>query len=154
LQRRPEWKNTVVLLTWDDSDGWYDHLMGPIVNSSVGPVDALNGDGICGDGKAILPGVAPSTHHALGRCGYGPRLPLLVISPWARSNYVDSSVTNIASITRFIEDVFLDGRRIGGGSFDAIPGTLNAMLDFSKPPNLTPLILDERTGHPPAPASR
>ena len=29
LQQRPEWKNTAVFLTWDDSDGWYDHLMGP-----------------------------------------------------------------------------------------------------------------------------
>ena len=56
LQQRPEWKSTAVFLTWDDSDGWYDHLMGPIVNSSVGPVDALDGDGVCGDGKAILPG--------------------------------------------------------------------------------------------------
>ena len=31
---------------------------------------------------------------ALGRCGYGPRLPLLVVSPWARRNFVDHSVTD------------------------------------------------------------
>jgi phospholipase C len=146
LQQRPEWKSTAVLLTWDDSDGWYDHLMGPIVNSSVGPVDVLNGDGICGDGTTMLPGVAPATRHALGRCGYGPRLPLLAISPWARTNYVDSTVTDVTSIARFIEDIFLDGRRIGGGSFDAIAGPLVQLFDFSRPPNLTPLVLDERTG--------
>jgi phospholipase C len=148
LQRRPEWRNTVVLLTWDDSDGWYDHLMGPIVNSSVGPVDVLNGDGICGDGKVILPGVSPKTRHALGRCGYGPRLPLLAMSPWAKRNYVDSSVTDVSSIPRFIEDVFLDGRRIGGGSFDAIAGALASLFDFSRTPDLTPFVLDERTGQP------
>ena len=148
LQRRPEWKNTVVLLTWDDSDGWYDHFMGPIVNSSVGPLDALHGDGICGDGSAMLPGIDPATRHALGRCGYGPRLPLLAMSPFAKSNYVDSSVTDITSILRFIEDVFLDGRRIGGGSFDAISGSLNPLFDFSRAPNLTPVILDGRTGQP------
>ena len=146
LQRRPEWASTAVFVTWDDSDGWYDHLMGPIVNSSVGPIDVLNGDGICGDGTSILPGVAPATHHALGRCGYGPRLPLLAISPWARRNYVDSTVTDLTSILRFIEDVFLDGRRIGGGSFDAIAGTLNHLFDFTKTPDLAPLVLDERTG--------
>jgi phospholipase C len=146
LQRRPEWKNTVVFLTWDDSDGWYDHLMGPIVNSSVGPVDALHGPGLCGDGTRILPGVAPETRHALGRCGYGPRLPLLAISPWARTNYVGSEVTDQTSIARFIEDIFLDGRRIGGGSFDEIAHTLNGLFDFSKPPNVAPILLDEKTG--------
>ena len=146
LQRRPEWKNTAILLTWDDSDGWYDHFMGPIVNSSVGPVDALNGDGVCGDGTSILPGISPKTTHAMGRCGYGPRLPLLVISPWARTNYVDSTVTDVSSILRFIEDVFLDGRRIGGGSFDAIAGPLTPLFDFASPPRLTPLVLDARTG--------
>ena len=148
LQQRPEWKSTAVILTWDDSDGWYDHLMGPIVNSSVSPVDALDGDGKCGDGKSILPGISPANRHALARCGYGPRLPLLVLSPWARTNYVDSTVTDITSITRFIEDVFLDGRRIGGGSFDAIAGLLTQMFDFRRAPNLTPLLLDERTGQP------
>jgi phospholipase C len=148
LQQRPEWKSTVVFLTWDDSDGWYDHLMGPIVNGSVGPVDALDGDGVCGEGKPILPGISPANAHALGRCGYGPRLPLLAISPWARRNAVDSTVTDVTSILRFIEDVFLDGRRVGGGSFDAIAGSLGGLFDFSKPPNLTPLFLDERTGQP------
>jgi phospholipase C len=146
LQRRPEWKTTAVLLTWDDSDGWYDHFMGPIVNSSVSSIDALNGDGVCGDGKAILPGILPKTRHAMGRCGYGPRLPLLVISPWARSNYVDSNVTDVTSILRFIEDVFLDGRRIGGGSFDAIAGSLTPLFDFANPPRLSPLVLNARTG--------
>jgi len=144
LQRRPAWKNTAILLTWDDSDGWYDHFMGPIVNSSVGPIDALDGDGVCGDGTSILPGISPTTKHALGRCGYGPRLPLLAISPWARQNHVDSSVTDMSSILRFIEDVFLDGRRVGGGSFDAIAGPLNGLFDFSIPPRLTPLMLDGR----------
>ncbi len=146
LQQRPEWKNTAVFLTWDDSDGWYDHLMGPIVNSSVGPVDALDGDGVCGDGKHILPGISPANPHALGRCGYGPRLPLLAISPWARRNAVDSTVTDGTSILRFIEDIFLDGRRIGQGSFDAISGSLNPLFDFSRAPTLTPVLLDPQTG--------
>ena len=122
--------------------------MGPIVNSSVGPAEQLNGDGICGDGVSILPGIKPSTRHALGRCGYGPRLPLLLISPWARQNYVDHTVTDVSSVLRFIEDTFLDGRRIGGGSFDAIAGSLNGLFDFTRVPNVSPLVLDPRTGAP------
>jgi phospholipase C len=144
LQQRPEWKNTAVFLTWDDSDGWYDHLMGPIVNSSVGPVDALDGEGQCGDGTRILPGIAADNPHALGRCGYGPRLPLLLISPWARRNHVGSTVTDQTSILRFVEDVFLDGKRLGGGSFDAISGSLLGLFDFSRAPVLTPLLLDPK----------
>jgi phospholipase C len=75
-------------------------------------------------------------------------LPLLIISPWARSNYVDSTVTDVTSILRLIEDLFLDGRRIGQGSFDAIAAPLNSMFDFSRSPNLNLLLLDERTGLP------
>jgi len=44
-----------------------------------------------------------------GRCGYGPRLPLLVISPWAKHNFVDHRVTDQSSIIRFIEDNWLNG---------------------------------------------
>jgi phospholipase C len=120
--------------------------MGPIVNSSVGSADVLSGDGICGDGTSILPGIAPGNRHALGRCGYGPRIPLLAISPWSKRNFVDSTVTDQTSILRFIEDLFLDGRRIGQGSFDAMAGPLNNLFDFTRPPNLEPLFLDEKTG--------
>jgi phospholipase C len=146
LQRRPEWATTVVFVTWDDSDGWYDHVMGPVVNSSVGPADALTTEGLCGDGRAILPGISPANPHAMGRCGYGPRLPLLALSPWARENFVDHAVTDHTSIARFIEDVFLDGRRIGGGSFDALSGRLDGLFDFRAPPHLTPLLLNGESG--------
>jgi phospholipase C len=49
LQKTPEWKSTAVVLAYDDSDGWYDHRMGPIVNQSSDPThDALTSDGTCG----------------------------------------------------------------------------------------------------------
>ena len=70
--------------------------------------------------------------HAQGRCGYGPRLPLLVISPFAKQNYVDHTMTDQTSILRFIEDNWLEGQRIGKGSFDAVAGTVNGMFDFSR----------------------
>jgi phospholipase C len=122
--------------------------MGPLVNGSSTTQDALNGVGKCGDGTNALPGVNPATEHAQGRCGFGPRLPLIVISPWAKANYVDHNVTDQTSIIRLIEDLYLDGKRISGGSFDAQSGSLLSMFDFSKgkPQNTGKLILDPDKG--------
>jgi phospholipase C len=47
------------------------------------------------------------------RRGYGPRLPLLLISPFTKTNFVDHQVTDQSSILRFIEDNW-NLRRIGG----------------------------------------
>jgi hypothetical protein len=55
----------------------------------------------------------------MGRCGYGQRLPLLVISPYAKVDYVDHSLTDQTSILQFIEDNWNLGR-IGSSSFDAL----------------------------------
>ncbi|MGH9588728.1 MAG: phospholipase C [Acidobacteriaceae bacterium] len=148
LEQQPEWKHTAVIIAYDDSDGWYDHVMPNITNGSSTQRDALDGPGKCANGATALPGVNPATAHAQGRCAPGPRLPLLIISPWARSNYVDHTVTTQASIIRLIEDLYLKGERIGGGSFDAHTGSLISMFDFSKakPRNTRRLILDPDTG--------
>jgi len=132
LEKTKEWKDTVVAILWDDSDGWYDHQMGPIVNPSTSAADALNAPGKCGNGVNALAGVNPGTLHAQGRCGYGPRLPFLVVSPFARKNFVDHTVTDQTSPIRFIEDNWLQGQRIGQGSFDDIANSLAQMLDFSQ----------------------
>jgi phospholipase C len=132
LQTRPEWQNTAVIVMYDDSDGWYDHQMGPILNTSSGPADALSGPGACGNPATALPGVNPSTLHALGRCGYGMRQPFLVISPWARTNFVDHSLTDQSSVIRFVEDNWLNGQRIGQGSFDGIANSITQMFNFNK----------------------
>jgi phospholipase C len=142
LQQQKDWANTAVVINYDDSDGWYDHQMSPIVNQSATTADALTGTGQCGTGEGALPGV--TVQHAQGRCGYGPRLPLLVISPYAKQNYVDHTVTDQSSILRFIEDNWLDGQRIPG-SFDNLAGRLNPMFDF-RSPDTTPYILDTSTG--------
>ncbi len=127
LMRSREWRETAVLVLYDDSDGWYDHQMSPIVNPSavntgvVNDSDELNGPGVCGHGTPLA-GIE-------GRCGYGPRQPLLVISPFAKENFVDHTLTDQSSVLRFIEDNWELGR-IGGGSFDAIAGPLDNMFDF------------------------
>src|SRR5450631_928684 len=128
------WKDTAIIVLYDDSDGWYDHVYPPLVNASAlgalpASSDALTGTGQCG---------VPLTGAVLGRCGYGPRIPLLVISPFARRNYVDHTVADQSSVLRFIEDNFELGRIdpapgksvAEGGSFDQIAGSLNTLFDF------------------------
>ncbi len=137
LMRSPFWSTTAVIIAYDDSDGWYDHVMGPIMRQSATADDFLEGAGSCGSGTT-------STYQ--GRCGYGPRQPLLVISPFAKVNYVDHTVTDQSSILRFIEDNWNLGR-IGDDSADAIAGPLNGMFRFGNPP-AKPLILDPNSGQP------
>jgi phospholipase C len=153
LQTQADWASTAVVVMYDDSDGWYDHQMSPIVNQSHGTQDALSGAGLCGSSadSTALPGVDPANPHALGRCGYGPRQPLLVVSPWARTNFVDHSITDQTSVLRFIEDNWLQGQRIGHGSFDGIANSITQMFDFSRNQNDQgngPLLLNPSTGQP------
>ncbi len=148
LQKQPTWRSTAVVVLYDDSDGWYDHQMGPIMNQSTGPADALTGPNACGTAAIALPGIDPGNPHALGRCGYGPRQPLLIISPWSKENFVDHGVTDQTSVLRFIEDNWLGGQRIGQGSFDALSGPINSMFDFSAPRENGRLFLDPTTGEP------
>jgi len=146
LQTRPEWRDTAVIVTWDDSDGWYDHAYANPTSASFDPTaDQLNGPGVCGKGSrpSGLSG-APVN----GRCGPGTRLPFLVISPWAKSNYVSHTYISQASVVRFIEDNWLGGERLGGGSFDATTGSIMDMFDFRQHHPNPPLFLSEQTGEP------
>jgi phospholipase C len=131
----PNWKDTAIILAYDDSDGWYDHVMSPIVDQSAVADDAIVEAGNCG----------ASTAPTQGRCGYGPRLPLLVISPYAKQNYVDHRITDQSSILRFIEDNW-DLGRLGGESTDAKAGSIENMFDFDAEKKASPLILDPSTG--------
>jgi phospholipase C len=148
LQDTPDWSSTAVIISYDDSDGWYDHVFSGVHNASntsavatpPGPQDFLTGLGLCGD-TAKNPPLAGEN----GRCGYGPRLPLLVISPWAKHNFVAHNLTDQSSITRFIEDNWRLPRI--SGSFDAIAGTLDNMFNFQQQGN-GKLFLDPVTGQP------
>jgi phospholipase C len=144
LQQQKDWEHTAVVIAYDDSDGWYDHQIGPIVNQSTSAADALTAPGSCGDGSSALESI--SALHAQGRCGYGPRLPLLIVSPYAKENFVDHTVTDQSSILRFIEDNWVGGQRIQG-SFDSRAGVLTNMFDF-KNPQQGLFLLNENTGRP------
>src|SRR5262249_35199230 len=102
LQATRFWTSTVVILAYDDSDGWYDHQMGPIVNASFSNLDALTGPGACRTSGRTPQLPRPFSNNAPvnGRCGYGPHTPLMVISPWAKANFVDHTLTDQTSILR------------------------------------------------------
>jgi phospholipase C len=138
LQKLKTWKDTAVIIAYDDSDGWYDHVMPPIVSPSASADDVLSGPGQCG---------TPASGAYLDRCGYGPRQPLLVISPFARPNSVDHTITDQSSILRFIEDNWSLGR-IGNQSFDAEAGSLANLFDFDHGDRAHKLFLDPATGEP------
>jgi phospholipase C len=80
------WNDSVIILTWDDSGGMYDHVPPP----KYGPP--------CPDDRTgTFAGTA---------CGDGVRLPLLVISPFAKRGAVVHDASDAGSIAKFIEDVF------------------------------------------------
>ena len=147
IQKSNEWPETAIIIAYDDSDGWYDHQMGPIVNQSNVAEDQLLGPGDCGTPATTGSTGAGAGKVQNGRCGYGPRLPLVVISSFAKQNYIDHRVTDQSSVTRFIEDNWNLGR-IGNGSADAIAGTLNGFFDFDSKAQNGRLLLDPMTGQP------
>jgi phospholipase C len=147
VMQSPVWASTAIIIAYDDSDGWYDHVTGPIVTASNIPdtgsspvYDHLAGAGNCG---------TPVTGATLGRCGHGPRLPFIVVSPWANSNFVDHTMTNQASIINFIEYNwglgYIDGPTpvspVQNGSFDRFAGSITNMFNFTGAPNVGTLLL-------------
>jgi phospholipase C len=140
LEQSPDWSSTAVVITYDDSDGFYDHVYSGVHNPSTGVQDFLTGLGVCGTGNPIA--------GQNGRCGYGPRLPLLLISPWAKRGAVSHTLTDFSSIDKFIEDNWSLPRI--PGSFDSIAGSLSSMFDFHGPGD-PKLFLDPNTGQPESP---
>jgi hypothetical protein len=75
----PYWANTAIIVTWDDWGGWYDHVAPKVIN-----------DGISwGSGYA-----------------YGFRVPLIVVSPYAKAAYISHVTHDFGSILKFIETTF------------------------------------------------
>jgi phospholipase C len=138
IEKSKYWTSTAIVITYDDSDGWYDHQAPTIINGSA---DSTIDTAMC-----TTVSVTVGTEN--GRCGFSQRLPMIVISPYTRKNYVSSNLTDTASVVKFIEDNWLRGERIPG-SFDTVSGSLDArhgLLDFDIRPHFDPVILDPTTG--------
>ena len=137
IQKSKNWEDTAVVLAYDDSDGWYDHAAAKVKNSSNSPDDAAWCQNAAASGVPMSGGYAD-------RCGPGPRQPLVVISPYAKKNFVDHTQTDQASVLRFIEENWHTGQ-IGDASADAAAGSMNAMFNFDKQ-RTDKVLLDEQTG--------
>ena len=115
LQKQPDWKDTAVIVTYDDSDGWYDHAYATPTSASL-RCDRRPGQrprqmrhrrgtqpqpkGL--DGKPVN-----------GRCGPGTRIPFLVISPFAKKNFV-SHTPHFAGFRGALHRGQLAARRTAG----------------------------------------
>ena len=138
LQNSSEWDSTAVVIAYDDSDGRYDHKAPEIRNGSNDP----HQDKEIRTAAAAKVGVAGGKD---GQCGPGTRQPLLVISPYAKTNHIDSTYTEQTSVTKFIQDNWGLGR-LGGIAFDERAGELNNMSDFNAAHKAPKLFLNETDG--------
>jgi phospholipase C len=132
------------VITYDDSDGWYDHVLAPIVNGSQTSLDTLTNTGQCGNPKTV-----PQTSTGQpeqGRCGYGPRLPFLVVSPYARQNAVSSTLIDQSSVVKFIESNW-SLPAMGNGAADVAAGSLDSLFNFNGD-TAPALFLNPSTGEP------
>lgn len=136
IENSPYWSNTAEIILYDDSDGWYDHVMPPIVNHSNDPLNDFAPT--CGTKHAGLGG-------ADDRCGYGPRQPFLVISSYAKSNFISHKVSDQSSVLKFIEDNWKTGEipdTLGQQSFDDKAGAISDMFDFGNHGNTPKVCLN------------
>jgi phospholipase C len=114
----PQWPRMAVLVTFLDSGGFYDHVVPPAAcrPDAWGP----------GPGRDDLP-------LTFDRDGF--RVPLVVVSPWARMGAVSHAITDHASLARLIEARFglpaLSAR-------DANANPLYDLFDFTSPPRSAP----------------
>jgi phospholipase C len=142
LERTPDWPHTAVIIAYDDSDGWYDHRFPGVQNPSTTVADVL-----CGSGTPLA--------GEQGRCGFGPRQPLLVVSPFAQENAVDHNLSNLASIPNFVEYNWrlpsisgsADQIQASVDATEGVPFDLAGLFSF-KGSRDRRLILDPATGLP------
>jgi phospholipase C len=158
IMNTPDWKHTAIVINYDDSDGWYDHANPGVLNPSLSPADNLTNTTLTGATSGQC-GPNPQSAAPLGgeqgRCGFGPRLPMLVVSPFAKANAVDHNLSNQASTINFVE--YNWHLPAIAGSFDQaqskvdkserVPFDLAGMFEFDSRPN-PPLPLNPVTGQP------
>jgi phospholipase C len=94
LTRSRLWKKTALFITWDEHGGYYDHVPPPkaIKPDNIAPI--TNPAALSNPNEPLAPG---------GYDRYGFRVPLLVVSPWARANYISTITQDHTSILAFIE---------------------------------------------------
>jgi len=109
------WPSVAIFVTWDDWGGWYDHVPAPR--------------------RAVWNGTGPHGYHG-SQFRFGPRVPCLVISPYAKSQ-IDHTFYSHASIVKFCLRLFaLQAWNVPALSPNDPSGDLFAAFDFTAPPRL------------------
>ncbi|MFJ8504562.1 phosphocholine-specific phospholipase C [Streptomyces avermitilis] len=141
LTSDPEvWAKTALFVTYDENDGFFDHLVPPFP-----PQSAAQGKSTVDVGPDLYQGDAS---HAAGPYGLGQRVPMLVVSPWSKGGYVCSETLDHTSIIRFME------RRFGVHEPNISPwrravcGDLTSAFDFSRK-DTEPVALPATDGYRP-----
>jgi phospholipase C len=144
LESLPSWRSTAVVVTYDDSDGWYDHVYGATISGSQSAIDTLTNPGQCGAANTVPLNTANQPEE--GKCGVGVRMPLLVVSPYAGQNVVSNSLVDQSSVVKFIESNWSLPAQ-GNGAADGPAGSLDSLFDFNGS-TAPPLFLNPSTGEP------
>ncbi|MGW1894874.1 phosphocholine-specific phospholipase C [Streptomyces sp. NPDC002004] len=118
------WAKTALFITYDENDGFFDHVVPPYPPSS-----ANQGLSTVDVGPDLYKG---GVGYAAGAYGLGQRVPMLVVSPWSKGGYVCSETFDHTSIIRFME------RRFGVHEPNISPwrravcGDLTSAFDFTR----------------------
>ncbi|MFF1317853.1 MULTISPECIES: phosphocholine-specific phospholipase C [Streptomyces] len=125
LTSNPEvWSKTALFITFDENDGFFDHVVPPMP-----PKDASQGKSTVDVSLDLYKG---DSSRPAGPYGLGPRVPMLVVSPWSKGGYVCSETLDHTSILRFMENRFGVKETNISPWRRAICGDLTSAFDFSR----------------------
>jgi phospholipase C len=132
------WSKTVLLITFDENDGFFDHVVGPYPNvGDLAGKSTVPLDNELFGGQAGTPG---GTSGVVGPYGLGVRVPLLVVSPWSTGGWVCSETFDHTSLIRFIEARFGVGEPNITPWRRAVCGDLTSAFDFGSASNHVPKV--------------
>lgn len=132
---------TALFITYDENDGFFDHMIPPCV-----PPSGAQGQSTVSTANELFAGNA---FYPAGPYGLGPRVPMIVVSPWSKGGWVCSEVFDHTSIIRFIE------QRFGVPAANITPwrravcGDLTSAFDFAKPNGAQPALPSTKAYAPP-----
>jgi phospholipase C len=152
LTANPEvWSKTVFILNYDENDGLFDHVLPPMPPStqaqnakglvSADLVESLGDEFLDLDKypeirRPLIPGADPG---GLQPIGLGPRLPMIIASPWTRGGWVCSEVFDHTSVLQFLEARFDIPEPNISKWRRAVCGNLTSAFDFSARPSAGPI---------------
>ncbi len=144
------WSKTVLLINYDENDGFFDHLPAPTVPSrnadgSLAGACTLAAADVAVEYHDFAP-ATPSQPPADGRpYGPGPRVPMWIVSPWSRGGWVNSQVFDHTSTLMFLEKRFGVAEPQISAYRRAVCGDLTSCFNFVNPNNETLPTLAGRT---------